>query len=112
MSEKQAFVKDIPDNQQYQQLLDGQPQTHGMRSGRVCLKPGEECGLHSTKDHEELLTFLTGSGTAFIGEKELSVSTGQIAYIPPFTEHNIKNSSDTPFAYIYCVAPIRMENQQ
>ena len=80
-----------------------------MRSGRVYLKPGEECGQHGTKAHEETLVFLSGNGTAFIGEKETAFEVGQgkICYIPPNTLHNIKNTGDLPLVYIYCVAPVR-----
>jgi len=96
-------------NQQpeYQPLLTGRPLTHGMRSGRVYLKPGEDCGSHSTKNNEEMLTFLSGDGTALIGEDQVAheVSKGSIIYIPPHTVHNMKNTGTEPLIYIYCVAP-------
>jgi mannose-6-phosphate isomerase-like protein (cupin superfamily) len=104
-----ALVIDLTDAPEYQPLLKGVPQTSGMRSGRVYLKPGEECGQHGTKAHEETLVFLSGNGTAFIGEKETAFEVGQgkICYIPPNTLHNIKNTGDLPLVYIYCVAPVR-----
>ena len=106
MSSKVPFVKVLADDGNYQRLLDGKPQTAGMRSGRVYLKPGETCGEHSTDDHEEMLIFLTGSGEAEIGGgKTLAVGSGKILYIPPYTAHNLRNNSDKPMSYIYCVAP-------
>jgi mannose-6-phosphate isomerase-like protein (cupin superfamily) len=103
-----ALVIDLTDAPEYQPLLKGLPQTSGMRLGRVYLKQGDECGQHSTKAHEETLVFLSGKGTAFIGEKETSfeVGKGKICYIPPNTLHNIKNTGDEPLVYIYCVAPV------
>jgi mannose-6-phosphate isomerase-like protein (cupin superfamily) len=103
-----TLVIDLTDAPEYQPLLTGAPQTCGMRSGKVYLKPGEECGQHSTKAHEETLVFLSGKGTAFIGEKEAAyeVSQGKVCYISPNTLHNIKNTGNEPLIYIYCVAPI------
>jgi mannose-6-phosphate isomerase-like protein (cupin superfamily) len=108
MHSGKVLVIDLTDKPEYQPLLTGMPQTSGMRSGRIYLKPGEECGLHSTKANEETLVFLSGEGTAFIGEKEtvFKVGQGKICYIPPHTLHNIKNTGDLPLVYIYCVAPV------
>jgi quercetin dioxygenase-like cupin family protein len=103
-----ALVIGLTDAPEYQPLLSGKPQTCGMRSGRVYLKPGEDCGQHSTKAHEEMLVFLSGKGTALIGEKETAFEVGQgkVSYIPPQTVHNIKNTGTEPLIYIYCVAPV------
>ncbi len=102
-----AFVTTLDDSGQYQELLSGQPTTCGMRSGRVHLQNGQDCGTHSTKAHEELLVFLSGSGTLELqGGKELQAEAGQVCYIPPHTEHNVKCSSSEPLQYIYCVAPV------
>jgi len=88
-------------------VLDGKPETEGMRAGRVYLKPGESCGKHSTNNHEEILIFLQGNGAAGSDTgKTLAVGSGKILYIPPFTVHNITNNSDKPLSYIYCVVPV------
>ncbi len=99
---------------EYQLLLTGVPQTCGMRAGRVYLKPGEECGTHSTKAHEEMLTFLEGKGTALIGKEKVASEAGKgcILYIPPHTIHNIKNTGTEPLVYIYCVAPVNDKYEQ
>ncbi len=105
---QKVFVEKLNSNPEYQKLLSGEPQTCGMRSGRVYLKPGEECGQHSTKAHEELLVFLAGNGEAIIsGKEKYQVGVGKVSYIPPHTEHNIKNTGSEPLVYIYCVAPIK-----
>jgi mannose-6-phosphate isomerase-like protein (cupin superfamily) len=103
-----ALVIGLTDTPEYQPLLGGKPQTSGMRSGRVYLKPGEDCGQHSTKAYEEMLVFLSGKGTALIGEEEtvFEVGQGKVCYIPPQTVHNIKNTGTEPLIYIYCVAPV------
>ncbi len=103
-----TFTMDLAKTEEYQPLLEGRPQTHGMRSGRVYLKPGEYCGEHSTEFHEEQLVFLSGCGTAYWGpeKKAYDVGVGKVIYIPPHTLHNIHNSGDEPLVYIYCVSPI------
>jgi len=109
ISPQKILVMDLSQKSEYQQLLEGKPQTHGMRSGRVYLQPGESCGQHSTKDHEELLIFLAGKGVVLIGEEETpyEVAQGKVCYIPPYTIHNNKNTGTEPLIYIYCVAPIK-----
>jgi len=103
---QKPLVIDLLDNGEYQSLLRGEPKTYGMRAGRVFLKPGEECGEHTTGTREELLIFLSGKGQAEIEGDILDVAAGKVAYIPPETKHNIKNNSETEaLSYIYCVAP-------
>ena len=105
-SEKSVSVIELNDKPEYQRLLEGTPQTCGMRSGRVYLEAGSACGRHSTKHHEELLVFLTGQGELLIGDAErFTVGAGKVAYIPPETFHDVSNTGSEPLAYIYCVAP-------
>jgi quercetin dioxygenase-like cupin family protein len=90
----------------YQPLLTGRPQSCGMRSGCVSLKPGGECGKHSTGSHEEVLVILEGAGTALIPDGEaLEVRAGQVLYIPPHTEHNMAGG-ETGLRYVFVVAPV------
>ena len=99
-------VIELAQNEEYQPLLEGRPQTCGMRAGRVYLEEGQSCGAHSTEAHEETLVFLAVRGTASIDGKDgKAVGKGKVLYIPPHTLHNITNSGDEPLVYIYCVAP-------
>ena len=108
MTPKEAIVIDLNDKTEYQRLLAGAPQTCGMKAGRVHLKPGEDVGQHSTDAREEILVFLSGQGQALINEnKTLNVAVGNVAYVPPHTTHNIKNTGTTPLIYIFCVTPIQ-----
>lgn len=103
---QEAFAINLNDKPEYQRLLEGAPQTRGMRSGRVYLAPGQACGQHSTKHHEELLVFLGGTGELEIGGgPRLAVGKGKVAYIPPETLHDVRNTGTEPLSYIYCVAP-------
>ena len=100
----EPFVLELADSTEYQSLLKP-PKSHSLHAGRVYLKPGAECGQHTTGVNEEMLVFLAGKGQAFIGDKTFPVGKGKITYIPPQTIHNIKNNSDEPLIYIFCVAP-------
>lgn len=113
MMSAKPVVIELAQNHDYQPLLNGVPQTCGMRSGRVYLNPGLDCGQHSTHAHEEILVFLSGKGQASIGSQgeSLPVGVGKILYIPPHTTHNIQNNGNEPLVYIYCVAPAKNENQ-
>jgi mannose-6-phosphate isomerase-like protein (cupin superfamily) len=111
MPSGEVLVTSLNDKPEYQRLLAGRPQTSGMRAGRVYLQPGETCGRHSTEKHEEMLVFLSGEGTALIGEQEspFELGQGKISYIPPYTIHNIKNTGTEPLVYIYCVTPVHLD---
>jgi mannose-6-phosphate isomerase-like protein (cupin superfamily) len=112
-SSDRVLVIDLNGKPENQKLLSGRPQTLGMRSGRVYLAPDEACGQHSTKDREEMLVFLAGRGQLFIGEQdELEVGQGKIAYIPPNTLHNVKNTGTVPLVYVYCVAPTQEDSDR
>jgi len=111
---REAFVANLENNGEYQQILNGEPQTCGIRSGRVYLGPCETCGQHSTNAHEEMLVFLSGHGEALIGQenKHHEVCKGKVLYIPPNTLHDIRNSGQEPLVYIYCVAPILSKSEE
>ncbi len=88
-------------------LLRGAPQTAGMRSGFVRLKPGESVGWHSTGQNEESLVILRGQGDALIdGQPKRSFAAPQLVYIPPATRHNVADTGSEVLEYVYVVAPV------
>ena len=88
-------------------LLRGAPQTTGMRSGFVRLKPGESVGEHSTQEQEEALVVLQGQGKAEVeGREAVPISSRMLAYIPPRSRHNVINTGTEMLEYVYVVAPI------
>jgi len=111
---KDVLTIELNQNQDYQPLLTGVPQTCGMRSGHVYLNPGQDCGEHSTQAHEEMLVFLSGSGQSLVGDEKQphAVGQGKVLYIPPHTLHNIYNSGNEPLVYIYCVVPIQQNEEK
>jgi mannose-6-phosphate isomerase-like protein (cupin superfamily) len=105
-SSEKVLIINLSDSPDYQKLLDGEPQTLGMRAGRVYLPTGKTCGQHTTGQHEEVLVFLSGQGELLIdNDKSFKVGKGKVSYIPPNTTHDVKNTGIEPLIYIYCVAP-------
>ncbi len=87
-------------------LLQGAPQTTGMRSGFVRLKPGATVGWHTTGQNEEALVILHGQGEALIdGQGKQTFAAPAFAYIPPSTRHNVSNTGKELLEYVYVVAP-------
>src|SRR5271157_5358615 len=91
-------------------LLQGVPQTAGMRSGFVRLQPGATVGWHTTGRNEEALVILRGEGEALIdGQARQSFAAPALIYIPPTTRHNVANTGKKPLEYVYVVAPAKVE---
>lgn len=91
-------------------VLTGAPQTTGMRSGFVRLKPGQTVGWHTTGKNEEALVVLHGNGKALIdGQAALSFAGPALVYIPPLTRHNVQNTGREPLEYEYVVAPAKTQ---
>ena len=89
-------------------ILKGAPQTAGMRSGFVRLKPGESVGWHTTGKNEEALVVLRGKGKALIdGQPGLPFVAPALVYIPPATRHNVANTGSVPLEYEYVVSPVK-----
>ncbi|MBK9292196.1 MAG: cupin domain-containing protein [Bacteroidetes bacterium] len=103
---RRPFFLELPKGTAYFEILSSS-QSHAMRSGLVCLEPGQSCGLHTTGAHEEVLVFLEGSGETLIeGQHPIAVQEGGIAYIPPHTPHNVQNTGQHRLCYIYVVSTV------
>jgi len=91
-----------PASDQYQGLLDGEKDSVAFYSGFVTLEPNSRGELHSTEEYEEMIIVLQGEGQLNITNQEsLKVSFGKVAYVPPHTEHQMKNTGREIFKYIY-----------
>ena len=90
------------DSENYQPIFDGSPETIQVHSGLVTLKPDESVGIHNTEVYEEMIVVLEGEGKMMVTNgADLQIRYGVIAYCPPNTEHNIKNTGLKPLKYIY-----------
>lgn len=101
MSRKAKLVK-LEFKEKYQRLLTQDSDTSGLKVGHVTLTPNESIGSHTTGDREEVIVVLKGKGEAKIGkEKCIDIRTNEVLYIPPKTEHDIKNKSSEVLDYIF-----------
>ncbi len=89
-------------------LLQGIPQTAGMRSGFVQLEPGVSVGWHTTGQDEEALVVLHGWGEARSeGQSGVACRAPRLVYIPPATRHNVANTGDELLEYVHVVASVK-----
>ncbi len=92
-------------SKKYSRILGGFPDSVFMKSGLVTLEPGEDVGLHSTGEREELLIILEGRGSFLVENGEsIKMEAGGFLYCPPGTGHNVINDSNTDLRYIYVVS--------
>ena len=93
-------------DEKYQRLLGGVPDTSGMKSGYMTLKPGESVGEHSTESKEEAIIILKGKGELSCeGSPAVTAQENTLIYVPPNTKHDVKNTGTEPLKYIYVVSP-------
>jgi quercetin dioxygenase-like cupin family protein len=101
------FREPFAEGEGYRLLLEGRPQTAGIRSGRVVLKPGESAGEHTTGQHEEVLIILEGQGELWLKDfPSLAAEEGHLLYVPPEAIHGVKNTGKATLRYLYIVAPV------
>ena len=99
---KPRVIKLAIDSNEYQRLLKREDDTVSMHSGLVTLEPGKSVGMHSTKDREEMIIVLKGSGEMRFNNAEmLKMEENYILYCPPATEHDVKNTGEKSLKYIY-----------
>jgi quercetin dioxygenase-like cupin family protein len=93
------------DSSTYQRILGGTPDAVTMHSGLVTLKPGETVGEHNTNDYEEILVIFSGEGQMIFEDgKTFNLKYGEVAYCPPHTKHDVKNTGTTFLKYVYIAA--------
>ena len=68
------------------------------------VEPGASSPHHS-HDWEHEVFILSGKGTAYGGDKEVSLSPGYTVYIPPMEEHHFVNTGDEILRFI-CLIPL------
>lgn len=80
-------------------------QAKNFSMGYVTLEPrGGQVPWHN-QEQEEVYFVLEGVGEMCLGEERSTLSSGQMAYIPPGVFHQLTNIGDTPLLMIYCYGP-------
>jgi quercetin dioxygenase-like cupin family protein len=107
MKDLKPILVKIEGGERFKRLLAGIPFTAGIKSGSVTLKPGESIGEHKTDSKEEVIIILEGQADVYF-EGKLVFTAGEenLIYIPPETNHDIKNKGNTTLRYVYIVAAV------
>lgn len=107
MSGLQPILVKLEGREKFQRLLAGIPSTAGMKSGYVTLKPGESVGEHKTEAKEEAIIILEGQADVYLeGRCMFTAAEETLMYIPPETNHDIKNKGTKRLRYVYIVTPV------
>lgn len=94
-----------PDTTAYQEIFDGANDSLVFYSGVVTIIPDKSGDLHNTEIYEEMIVVLEGEGQVRITkQKDIDLEFGNIAYIPPHTEHQVFNTGTKNLKYIYIAA--------
>jgi len=89
----------------YQEIFDGGRDSVVFYSGVVTIAPGLSGELHSTEAYEEMIVVLEGEGQVkMTGQKNLDIKFGNIAFIPPDSQHQVINTGTKNLKYIYIAA--------
>jgi len=66
---------------------------------------GSEQPMHRHPDAEQVYCIVAGRGTMVVGSEERTVEAGTLVFIPPGTDHAIRNPGPEPLAFVSATAP-------
>ncbi|MFA5199788.1 MAG: cupin domain-containing protein [Candidatus Omnitrophota bacterium] len=104
---KKVFSMALKGNKRFLRLFGDSGKPKGMVSGLVSLKPKESIGCHNTLGKEEALIILKGLAQVSYGEKStIKVKAQSFVYIPPETDHDVRNIGKSILCYVYLTASL------
>lgn len=62
--------------------------------------------LHIHPDAEELVVVTRGRGLAIVGGQQHEVSPGDVVYVPPSVEHELRNTGDDVLGVLFVNVPV------
>jgi len=62
--------------------------------------------LHIHPDAEELVVVTRGQGLAILGDQQHKVSPGDVVYVPPSVEHELRNTGDDVLGVLFVNVPV------
>jgi mannose-6-phosphate isomerase-like protein (cupin superfamily) len=71
----------------------------------VDVPPGAEQHAHSHEDSEQVYVIVRGRGRMQVAGDEEDVGEGDLVFIPPATDHGIKNDGEETLVYVSAAAP-------
>ncbi len=71
----------------------------------MTIPPGGEIGQEVHPHTDQILTFLSGSGEAFVDGETQPVAQGDLVVVPAGAEHNFRNIGDDPLVLYTVYGP-------
>lgn len=105
MRKEKVFFVQLKGRQRFLRLFGESSKSSGLAAGLVSLKSNESIGLHNTKNKEEALIILQGQAQVSYGKlSKIKVKKNCFVYIPPKTDHDLKNIGKGILRYVYITA--------
>lgn len=71
----------------------------------MAIPAGEEIGTEVHEDNDQILAFVSGTGTADVAGETRPVAAGDVVVVPAGTEHNFVNSGTEPLVLTTIYGP-------
>ena len=71
----------------------------------MTLPPGGEIGMETHDENDQILTFVSGVGTAVVDGEEREVVAGDVVVVPAGAEHNFTNAGPNPLVLTTAYGP-------
>ncbi len=71
----------------------------------MTIPPGGEIGLETHDENDQILSFVSGIATAYVGGETKEVTQGDIVIVPAGTEHNFTNAGPNPLVLYTVYGP-------
>jgi len=108
MAKSKPILVTLKGQEKSTRILSGFPETMGIKSGHVILKPGENVGEHVTEAKEEVIIVLKGKAMILCGndDEPIVACERSVVYVPPDTAHDVKNIGGDILEYIYVTSVV------
>lgn len=71
----------------------------------MTIQPGDEIGSEVHNDHDQILVFVEGVGTAILDDESFEVGVNDLVFVKAGIKHNFVNSGPTPLRLFTIYAP-------
>ena len=68
-------------------------------------EPASEQPSHSHAGNEQAYVIVRGRGLMNVGGESREVESGSVVFVPPNTDHSIRNIGEEPLAYVSATSP-------
>jgi mannose-6-phosphate isomerase-like protein (cupin superfamily) len=66
---------------------------------------GSQQPLHEHEDREQVYIIVRGRGVMIVGDEERDVTKGTLVFVPPATQHAIRNAGNAPLTFVSATSP-------